>query len=51
MVLSAKKLDKDVLQVSPISPILFMIFLSGLFREVEKEVKRCVATLFVDDCG
>lgn len=43
--------DVRVPQGSPVSPIRFAIYLSGVFKKVEKEVEGCVATLFADDCG
>lgn len=43
--------ETGVPQVSPVSPILFAIKLKRVFREVEKEVKECVAKSFVDACG
>lgn len=42
--------ETDVPQGSPISPILFAMYLSMVFKEVEKEVDGCVATSFTDDC-
>lgn len=33
------------------SPILFVIYLSGIFREVEKEMEGYMTTSFADNCG
>lgn len=30
-------------------PILFAVYLSGIFKDVEKEVEGCIATSFADD--
>lgn len=38
-------------QGSPVSPILFTIYLSGVFETVEDKVTGCLATSFFDDCG
>lgn len=38
-------------QGSPVSPILFAIYLSGVFSELEGKVSTCVATSFADDCS
>lgn len=38
-----------LLQGSPVLPILFSIYLSRVFRDVEKEVEEGIATSFADD--
>ena len=38
-------------QGSPVSPILFTIYLRGVFQKVENEVDTCQSTSFADDCG
>lgn len=35
---------------SPVSLILFAIYLNGVFREVEKELEECMTTLITDNC-
>lgn len=40
-----------VLQGSPASPILFVIYQSGTFKEVEEEMKGFMATSFANDYG
>lgn len=34
-----------------VSPILFAIYLSEIFREVEAELEGCIVISFADDCG
>jgi hypothetical protein len=43
--------ETGVLQGSPVSPVIFVIYLSGLFGEVEKEEEECESEgiSFVDD--
>lgn len=38
-------------QGSPISLILFAVYLNGILREVERKVEGCMTTLFANDCG
>lgn len=40
----------EVPEESPVSLILFAIYMSGVFREIEKEVEGCTPTSFEDDC-
>lgn len=47
----AVEVDTGVPQRSPVSHILFAIYLSGIFEEVKEEVEECMATSFADDCG
>lgn len=42
--------EKVVLQRLPVSPILFEIYLSGVFRKVGKDIKGYTATSFINDC-
>lgn len=42
--------DPDIQQGSPVTSILFAIYLRGVFKEVEKGAESCVATSFVEDC-
>lgn len=44
------EVEKRVSQGSLISPILFVIYFSEIFSEVEEEVKLYIATTFADDC-
>lgn len=44
------EVETGVPQGSQVSRIRFVIYLSGVFREVEKEVEGCTTTLFADDC-
>lgn len=43
--------ETGVSQGSPVSPVLFAIYLSEVFKEVKQEVEKSMATLFVNDCG
>lgn len=43
------EIETEVPQSSLVSPILFTIHLSSVFREVEEEVEGYTATSFVDD--
>ena len=36
---------------SPTSPILFLIYISGAFKQVKKEFSEIVSLLFMDDLG
>lgn len=42
--------ETKVPQRSPVSLILFAIYLSGVFREVEKKVEGYMTKLFADNC-
>lgn len=42
--------ETRVPQDLPVSRILFVFYLSRMFREVEKEVETCTATSFADNC-
>lgn len=46
-----RPIQTGVPQGSPVSPILFAIYLSGVFSAVENQVPGIVATSFADDCG
>lgn len=37
-------------QGSPISLILFAMYLGSIPKQVEIEVERCMTMLFIDDC-
>lgn len=45
--ISIRKLSKGSL----VSPVLFIIYLSGLFRTAEDRVEKFLAKLFADDFG
>lgn len=45
------EVETGVPQDLSMSPILFAIYLSGVFKKVEKEIEGCIATSFADDCG
>lgn len=47
----AVEVERVVPQRSSISPILFAVYISRIFKVVEKEVERCTTTWFADDCG
>lgn len=42
--------ETEVPYGSPVSLILFEIYLKGVFKEVEKAVERCTATSFANNC-
>ena len=46
-----KEVETGIPQGSPVSPILFLIYISGVFEQVEKELPGIVSLLFVDDLG
>lgn len=43
--------ETGVPHVSPVSPILFAIYLSVKLKEVEREIEWCMVTLFTDGYG
>lgn len=43
--------ETGILQAFPVLPILFLIYISGVFERVETEVSRIVSLLFVDNLG
>lgn len=43
--------DTGVTHRSPVLPILFAIYLNGVFKQVENEVQERAVTSFADDCG
>ncbi|KAI0999672.1 hypothetical protein K3495_g8523 [Podosphaera aphanis] len=45
------RVSTGIPQGSPVSPILFTIYTSGVFQKVEDEVDTCQLTSFADDCG
>lgn len=44
------KVDSGISQGSPVSPILFAIYLSGVFENVVLNANKCCATSFADNC-
>lgn len=46
-----KEVNTRILQGSPASPILFLIHISGVFEQIEKQLPRIVSLSFVDDLG
>ena len=46
-----RQITSGIPQGSPVSPILFAIYLSGIFKAVEEAIPGCQATSFADDCG
>lgn len=44
-------MDTEVSQVSPVSSILFAIYVSGVFKEMETEIEGCMAISFADNYG
>lgn len=47
----AVEVETGVLQGLPVSLILFVIYLSGISTQVEKDVEGCMTTSFVGECG
>lgn len=47
----AVEVEMEVPQGSPVLPILFAVYLSGIFKEVAEEVQGCMTTSFADGCG
>lgn len=46
-----EEMEMEVSQRPLVSPILFLIYFSSMFKEMEKEVKRFMMTSFLEDCG
>jgi len=46
---SEHEVETGIPQGSPVSPILFTVYLSGLFKHVEEQVQGIKALSFVDD--
>lgn len=44
------EVEMGVPQSSPVLLILFAIYLSCIFKEMEIEVEECIGTPFADDC-
>ena len=38
-------------QGSPVSPILFLIYISGVFEEVEEKIPQITCLSFIDNLG
>ena len=38
-------------QNSPVSPILFLIYISGMFKEVKKKIPQITYLFFIDNLG
>lgn len=43
--------ESDIPQRSPVSPILFLIYISGVFFQVEEKISRVKCISFIDDLG
>lgn len=48
---SERDIETGILQGSPVSPILFLIYISGIFEEVTKNHPWASSLLFIDDLG
>lgn len=48
---SKQKVETGILQGLQMSPILFLIYVSGMFFELEKKLPGITCVLFVDDLG
>ena len=46
-----QKVESGIPQGSPVSPILFLIYISGVFSVVEKQLPNVTCVSFVDDLG
>lgn len=46
-----RKIETGIPQGSPVSPILFLIYVSGVFEEVTKTCPLATALSFIDDLG
>ena len=46
-----KKVETGIPQGSPVSPILFLIYISEVFEQVEKKLPGIVSMSFIDDLG
>ena len=45
------KIETGIPQGSPVSPILFLIYISGVFLEIERQVPDITCLSFMDDLG
>ena len=43
--------NTSIPQGSPVSPILFLIYISGVFEEVEEKIPQITYLSFMDDLG
>lgn len=46
-----KDVETGIPQGSPVSPILFLIYISGVFKQVESQLSGVVSLSFVDNLG
>ena len=48
---SEQQTNSELSQGSPVSPILFVIYISGVFESIEREVSEACALFFANDIG
>ena len=46
-----KRVETGIPQESPVSPILFLIYISRVFDAIKEELPKTIALYFIDDLG